>query len=209
MYFFAGGVPEPLAPAGTPETIAFEAADGTVLRGRLWEGGDTAVLVVGAYGAAIDELDPILEPLARRGLTVMTYDLRGQGRSGGEVQVELAVADLEAAIGYLAAREPAAIHLAGYLHSGATAVVYAAGERAEIASLTLLFPMARYLELDAVSALPDVETPLLVAGLPRELAGIVPPQRQFLELVGQPADFRVRGTEIADRIAEFVDGISG
>ena len=208
FYAVAGTGSDPLPPADAPsQSISFATDDGTVLRGTLWPGGETAVLLTGAYGAAPLELLPILEPLADRGLTVMTYDLRGQGRSGGPVDVPSAVGDVAAAIDYLIGTGISEVHLAGYLHSGTAAVMHAATEDPRIASLVLVFPLERYLQLDAIAAIGAVDVPVLLLGATPDLARAAPPQAEIFQVVGQPADFNVRGQEFANGIADFVVGI--
>ncbi|HSF85596.1 MAG TPA: hypothetical protein VLG28_08080 [Acidimicrobiia bacterium] len=190
------------------QAVSIVTPDGVALRGDLWAGSDVAVVVVGAYGAAAGELDPITEPLAALGYTVVTYDPRAQGRSGGSVEPQLLDDDLGAAVAQLR-DEGGAVYVVAYLHSGAAALAAAGEGRLDVHGLVGLFPMEQYLEQDALAAIGGVEVPLLLIGGSDRLALEAPPGTERLSLAPDHVIVTKSGTSIADLVDEFIATIEG
>lgn len=86
-----------------PREIAFTAADGTRLSGWLFvASSNPSPFLLWFHGNAgnITERGPVAEELARRGVTVMLFDYRGFGRSGGTPTEQSVYLDAEAAWQY-------------------------------------------------------------------------------------------------------------
>jgi predicted alpha/beta hydrolase len=183
--------------------VEISTPDGISLRGQLWAGSDVGVLVVGAYGAVEGELDPIIEPLAARGFMVLTHDLRGDGASGGRVQPELLGEDLAVAIGFLRNRIDR-VYVVAYRHAGAAALTAAGAGRLDVDGLAGVFAMERYLEQDALSALPEIEVPLLLIGATNSMAAAAPDGTVFGSVGSGPEIFTRSGGIIASQVAQFI-----
>lgn len=190
--------------AGISTPVSIETSDGIPLRGEIWDGSEIGVVVVGAYGAADRELDPIAEPLAARGFTVITHDLRGQGQSGGTVTPELLDEDLSDVVTFLRLRGVTAVYVVAYRHSGAAAIAAAGRGDLQADGLVGLYPLERYLQQDAVAAVGEVAIPLMLIGNTSELAAAAPDGTQFRSVAPDPAIFTSSGPRIADFINEFI-----
>ncbi len=206
VYLVARTAPSPEPATAGPAVASWPAGDGTLLRGDLYPGDEPAgIVLAGAYGAPADELEPIAEPLAARGHSVLVPDLRGEGRSDGVVDVGLAPGDLGAAVAYLASTGVDEVWLAGYLHSGAAAAELAAADPGLVDGLILLYPLERYLGLDTTAALAVVDVPVLLVGASPAVFRAAPPGREHVELGARDSvDFVHAGDELAEAIATFV-----
>lgn len=205
MFFLRGSGPDVVA---EPDLTEIVASDGVVLRGELWEGSDVALLVVGAYGAADGELLPIIEPLAARGFTVLTHDLRGDGVSGGSVQPGLLDEDLAAAVEYLRERADR-VYVVAYRHAGAAALAAAGAGELAVDGLAGVFALERYLEQDALSALPDIDVPLFLIGATMAMSQAAPDGTVFGTTRPGREIFTESGSRIADQVAQFVTDTGG
>ena len=74
------------------------AADGTVLRIKVYGGGGTGVLLAHDLDGSQGDWANLAETLASRGFSVMTFDFRGHGKSPGPRDVALAESDLSSAL---------------------------------------------------------------------------------------------------------------
>lgn len=191
-------------PAAAAVPVTIETTDGVTLRGEIWEGSTVGVVLVGAYGAAPGELRPIAEPLAARGFTVLTHDLRGEGRSDGEIAPALLDDDLVDAIRLLRKRGVGEVYVAAYRHSGAAAIAAAGRGELPASGLVGLYPLERYLEQDAVAAVGNVTIPLMLIGNTRELNAAAPEGTLFRSVAPTPAIFTSSGPQLAELIHELV-----
>jgi hypothetical protein len=80
------------------EPIEITAADGVLLRGQHWRGGDSWALLFHEAERDLDCWHPILLPLVSHGFSVLTLDMRGHGATDGEWNTASLGGDLEAAI---------------------------------------------------------------------------------------------------------------
>jgi pimeloyl-ACP methyl ester carboxylesterase len=70
--------------ARVAEPLVVRSQTGVTLTGRFFPGADTATIVLsGGYGGNQDEMLPVANSLHSAGFTVVTYDERGTGHSGG------------------------------------------------------------------------------------------------------------------------------
>lgn len=191
-----------LAGPGLP--VVIETADGVTLHGEVWNGSPVGVVVVGAYGAAANELLPIIAPLANRGFTVLTHDLRGEGRSEGEVNPDLLDEDLVDVVQFLRRWGAVEVYVAAYRHSGAAALAAAGRGALPVDGLIGLYPLGRYLEQDAVAAIGDVTIPLMLIGNTPELNDAAPAETMFRSVAPDPVIFTESGPQLAEFIYEFV-----
>jgi predicted acyl esterase len=92
----------------TVEDIEIESWDGTMLAVSIYEpnsgGPHPAMLMTHGYGADRSSVDPWASMYAKNGYVVLTYDSRGFGESGGEVNVDgpKEIKDAQRLITYLA-----------------------------------------------------------------------------------------------------------
>jgi pimeloyl-ACP methyl ester carboxylesterase len=191
-------------PVAIASPVSIETTDGITLRGEVWDGSEIGVVVVGAYGAGVGELNPIAEPLAARGFTVLTHDLRGQGKSDGTVTPDLLDEDLADVVTFVRRRGLRVVFVVAYRHSGAAAIAAAGRGELPIDGLVGLYPLERYLEQDAVASVGSVSIPLMLIGDTNELAAAAPNGTQFRSVAPDPAIFTSSGPRIADFIHEFI-----
>ena len=144
--------------------IAVAADDGTPLGGFLWPGGDTGVLIVGAYGEDTAQLVPIATNAHSAGATVALLDPRGQGMSGGDETPRLLVPDLAAAIADLRTRGADDVIVVGMRHSATAALVTASDPPPGLASVVAFFPFEQYQGVDAISVVAEADVPLTIVG---------------------------------------------
>ena len=144
--------------------IAVAADDGTPLGGFLWPGGDTGVLIVGAYGEDTAQLVPIATNAHSVGATVALLDPRGQGMSGGDETPRLLVPDLAAAIADLRTRGADDVIVVGMRHSATAALVTASDPPPGLASVVAFFPFEQYQGVDAISVVAEAGVPLTIVG---------------------------------------------
>jgi alpha-beta hydrolase superfamily lysophospholipase len=99
--------------------VTFAAADGSVLGGILWTAtparppSGPAVVVSNEYAAGQAGWGELPEHLRRHGYTVLTYDWRGLGASGGRFDPTKADQDLRAAVAYARQARPTQVVLVG------------------------------------------------------------------------------------------------
>lgn len=152
------------------ELIRIPTAEGFELEGRLLRGGGEGGAVVchplPKYGGTMDS--PVVvtaqRVLAELGLSVLRFNFRGVGGSGGRSESGAAeVADLEAAASSLRGRssEAASLHLVGYSY-GAWIVGAAVGAGLRADSVTLISPPVDFIDHSDV-VLPPTPT-LVVSG---------------------------------------------
>lgn len=114
----------------SPEIISIATPDGGSISALYLQGSEGSYTVLYSHGNAEDlgHVRPVLEEYQRRGFTVLGYDYRGYGTSGGLASEEHAYQDVEAAFSYLVRQRktpPGRIIACGRSLGGAMAV-YAA-----------------------------------------------------------------------------------
>lgn len=140
--------------------VAIVAEDGTILRGQLWRGDATGIIVTPGYSDDAADAHQVAESLSRSGHTVMFYNLRGQRPSGGLAGAAHLPADLRAAVADMRTRGIDHIYVVGYRQS-ATAAVILAAEPSGLDGVAAVFAYERYQELDAAAAAEMSTAPLL------------------------------------------------
>lgn len=110
-----------------PATVTFRSSDGVELSGTLWGGDARAVVLAHMVAGSGEDWAPLAEELAVGGLTVLAFDLRGHGRSGGMPSPAAAPLDLEAAVAFVRDRGADSVVLVG-ASLGGMAVATVAGE---------------------------------------------------------------------------------
>jgi hypothetical protein len=155
----------PAQPAVSPVAteIAVVAEDGVVLRGRLWIGDATGIVVAPGYSGDPTEAPRLAELLARTGHTVLYFNLRGQTPSTGAEDVAALPSDLQAALGDLRTRGVETSFVVGYRQSATAAVVLAAEEEG-LDGVAAVFAYKSYEGLDATAAAASSKAPLLFIG---------------------------------------------
>lgn len=152
----------PACRAGEPQPVAFEATDGTPLRGHLFGKGPTGVILAHMYPADQKSWFPLARKMAGEGYLAMTFDFRGYGESGGEKVISEIDRDLEGAYRFLRPRVKK-VFLVG-ASMGGTAAIRVAAENPTAGVVSLSAPMA-FRGLDATEAVQKLAVPcLFVAG---------------------------------------------
>jgi fermentation-respiration switch protein FrsA (DUF1100 family) len=116
-----------------PTEVRVRSRTGVTLAGRFFRGRSRATIVLShGYGGTQDEMLPVASMLHRHGFSVMTYDLRGCGDSGGEVTFGAREQqDLRSVVDYAVARpevDPERIGALGFSMGAATTLMAAADD---------------------------------------------------------------------------------
>lgn len=144
--------------AGEPQPVAFEATDGTLLRGHIFGKGSTGVILAHMYPADQKSWFPFAQKLSGEGYLALTFDFRGYGESGGEKVISEIDRDLEGAYRFLLPKVKK-VFLVGASMGGTAAVRVAAGNpTAGVVSLSA--PVA-FRGLDAGRAILEIRVPCL------------------------------------------------
>ncbi len=138
-------MPAPASAAAQP--VQLRTADGVPIAAALYQadGDAPAVVLVHMYTRTKEDWRPFAERLQASGLTALAIDLRGHGASGGVSTPAPAMAlDVQAAIGFLAARSGGrGIAIVG-ASLGASAANMAAAESPGVRGVALLSPASDY-----------------------------------------------------------------
>jgi fermentation-respiration switch protein FrsA (DUF1100 family) len=118
-------------PGLQPRELSVPSQTGVSLAGRFFPGESGATVVLShGYGGNQDEMLPVVDALNKAGFGVFTYDLRGSGRSGGEITFgTLERKDLRSVIDHVAKLpevDPGKIGALGFSMGAATTVLTAA-----------------------------------------------------------------------------------
>ena len=144
--------------AGEPQAVAFEATDGTPLRGHLFGKGTAGVILAHMYPADQTSWFPLARKLAAEGYLALTFDFRGYGESGGEKVISEIDRDLEGAYRFLRPKVKK-VFLVG-ASMGGTAAIRVAADNPTAGVVSLSAPVA-FRGLDAAQAIRRVEAPCL------------------------------------------------
>lgn len=144
----ATAAPTDIPPTATPENpfpgdgpwpVTFQTPDGLTLSGTVYGDGQTALVLVPMYPGGQAGWQGFAEQAAEAGYRAMTFDLRGQGESGGEARFAEAASDVEAAVAFLREHEAGPIILMG---AGAgTIPTIQAAPQSDAAGVALLSPL--------------------------------------------------------------------
>lgn len=134
--------------------VRFRAGDGAALVGRVWSGGDVAVILAHGFsqGSAQDNWRPFADVLAERGYRVFTFNFRGfcasDGCSEGEMQLGENWRDVTAAIDFIERRGAKTVFLIGASMGGLAVLRAASMPEVDVAGVVSLatpqFPSKYY-----------------------------------------------------------------
>lgn len=122
-----------------PWEVTIETADGIALAGMLYGEGQRAIVLVPGYPDEQAGWAPFAEAAAEAGYLVLSFDLRGRGDSGGEVDLLAAPDDTAAAVAFLRELDATHIMLVG-ADRGSLAAIKVALADPDIAGIALLGP---------------------------------------------------------------------
>ncbi|MFQ5554781.1 MAG: CocE/NonD family hydrolase [Acidimicrobiia bacterium] len=159
------------------EEVTIETADGIELFGRFWEGGDVAVIVghdfdnptPGSAGQrppqSSENALPYTAAIVREGFTVLAFDWRGHGSSGGQFDIRSSPTDLEAVYSWVAGNGFEKVFMVGWQGAGTSAVVAdAASPDIEFDGIALLFSPPQDIGLNADAVLGEIDGLTLFIG---------------------------------------------
>lgn len=180
-----------------------QALDGTVLLGRVFDPGETTgVILVHGANATQEVWYKFAQRLADAGITALTFDLRGYGRSEGGKDARTAPEDIELAAEYLDSVDAKRIAVIGVGLGGTAAVVQAAKTDFPVRAIAAIDAGPVDEDLDARSEARRVRVQALVVstGDPKaaELAGLIPDARlERLPGTLGPGDARLQDVLLA------------
>ena len=190
--------------AGEPQPVAFEATDGTPLRGHLFGMGPTGVILAHMYPADQKSWFPLARKLAKKGYLALTFDFRGYGESGGEKVISQIDRDLEGAYRFLRPKVKK-VFLVG-ASMGGTAAIRVAARNPTAGVVTLSAPMA-FRGLDAGEAVEKLAVPCLFVAAEQD-AYAAAAAREFNKAAKSPAPLLliVPGPEHGTRLFDTPNG---
>lgn len=152
------------APVLAREAIAFRTDDGVLLRGHAFGTGWGVVILSHMYGTEQRIWFDLAEAAARRGLTALTYDYRGIGRSAGRFVIAQTWRDAVAAVDLVRRRgADRPVVLVG-ASMGGTVSLRAAAER-PVQGIVVVASGMRFRGLDVRPHLAGLRAPkLFIAG---------------------------------------------
>ena len=158
---------EQAAPAGvTDEPVRFETSDGVAISGHLYsDAGPKRKVVVMAHEFPTDQTawSEFAEKLAGVGIAALTFDFRGYGETGGEVDIAKIDLDVEAAARFIASRDYPEVYLFGASMGGTASIKVAS--RLDVAGLVTISSPHMIQGLDATTDIANVDEPkLFIAG---------------------------------------------
>ena len=196
-------------PSSTPEVrielIKFTTQDNIELAGTLFGEGELAVILahMGMPGTDQRSWQPFARLLAERGYTALTFDFRGRGDSGGQLEQSLLPYDMQAAIQLLTDRGYQRIACIG-ASMGGTTCMRAALEH-DLAGLGVI---AGVLDLGkpnqiSISEIQDLKLPKLLVYGAYEMPMVMKDMESLIELSPEPKLIQVyptaeHGTAIFD-----------
>jgi pimeloyl-ACP methyl ester carboxylesterase len=148
----------PVRPEGAV-AVAFGTSDGVTLRGWLWGGGKTAVVFSHMFLTDQRIWFELAGRLAAEGYTVLTYDYRGIGRSGGQFVIGRVDRDVLAAVAFVRRGGADSVFLVG-ASMGGTASLVAAG-KTRVSGLVVMASGLQFQGLNVQPYLPTLTAPKL------------------------------------------------
>jgi len=128
--------------------VKFKTRDGLTLSGRLFGDGPVGVILAHMYPADQKSWSPTARTLSEQGYTVLTFDFRGYGLSGGVKDIPKIDIDMQAALEYLR-RTNSKIFLVGASMGGTAALKTATQTR--VAGIAVASAPAEFMGLESGS----------------------------------------------------------
>jgi alpha/beta superfamily hydrolase len=164
-------------PGSSYGEVSFTSEDGLVLSGRLYRPwaeksfllfappGKSGVVLCHMYPSDQSSWDTEARVLSGQGLTVLTFDFRGYGKSQGSKDIQLIDRDVTAAVGFLRDAGVQELVLVG-ASMGGTAALKAAGQlqtlsSVRVAGVATLSAPVEFMGISARESVPGLEIPLL------------------------------------------------
>ncbi len=120
--------PSPTAPVEGPRIVTFQSEDGISLSGTLYGSGEVGVVLSHMFPTDQTSWADIAQKMADLGYLVLTYDFRGYGHSGGQVQIDQIDKDLRAAVAFIRQQGAGKMVLVGASMGGTVTVKVAAAD---------------------------------------------------------------------------------
>lgn len=188
----------PPAPAPTLKIrfVRFRTSDGLTLCGRIFGAGETAVILGHMFSAGQKSWLETARALSSRGYTVLTFDFRGYGLSGGVKEIPKTDKDLRAAL-TLMRRTNKQIFLVGAGMGGTAALKVAA--RTRVAGVATISAPDRFIGL-AAGKISGIKGPKLFMAAASD-DGAPETARRFYSETDEPKEIRIlpgaeQGTDV-------------
>ena len=196
------------------ERVSFTTSDGILLRGHLYGGGATGVILAHMYPADQSDWTDFAEVLAAHGYTALTFDFRGFTESDGPLGTRFADRDLLAAYQFMRPRV-SRIFIAGASLGAEAAILVAARE--QVAGIICISTPVSFGGLNVEQAIRQVRAPILfvtsandpmVAGQPEILYRLAQAPKSFEVFPGSAHGtailFGPHGTELQASMLRFI-----
>jgi predicted alpha/beta hydrolase len=196
------------------EHVSFTTSDGVLLRGHLYGGGATGVILAHMYSADQSDWTDFAEVLAAHGYQALTFDFRGFTESEGPLGTQFADRDLLAAYQFMRPRV-SRIFIAGASLGAEAAILVAARE--PVAGIICISTPISFGGLNVEKAVRAVRAPILfvtsaddplVAGQPEILYRLAQAPKSFEVLPGHAHGtailFGPHGTELRSLMLRFI-----
>ncbi len=197
--------------------VTFMTEDGIELNGNIFGSGDKWVILSHMYPTDqtswFDFAEMII--LKEDGYSVLTYDFRGYGKSGGTQDVSKTVIDLTAALEYIKQYDPELIYLMGASMGGTASIVVAYESFITLDGVISFSGPGEFEGVSAISVIGDlIPAKLFIASQGDE--GAVSSATEMYEMSMEPKQLEIldgssHGTfifaeepEIAERLEEII-----
>ena len=193
--------PPTVEPLGddTENVGIIEQGDKIILRGHLF-GRRNEVGVILAHMKPSDQSAwfDFAETLAENGYAALTFDFRGYGETGGDVDYDKLDEDLTAAVQFMRSRGKTKVFLVGASMGGTASLVVAARE--DVDGVVAVSAPSRFDSQDALAAVPEVTVPKLFIASEGDMAAMVALEELF-SAAGEPKEQQIlpgdeHGTDI-------------
>jgi pimeloyl-ACP methyl ester carboxylesterase len=182
-------------------SVEFAGPGGIVLRGERAGEADRWAVLVHDEGRDLDGWRPLRSWLAKRGFSVLAFDLPGHGASDDPWQPELALPAVAAAIEFVRSEGARQVHLVGEGIGAVAALAAAADSSRNVASIAAFSPRLRGSVADFVTAR-EARAPKLILVGSLELGALEDAEAVFHGAIGpcELAKFPVeaQGTDLLD-----------
>lgn len=193
----------------TDEEVAFDTPDGRRIRGHFYSiPGPRQQVVIFAHELPTDQTawSSFAQELAAQGIAALTFDFRGFGESGGQMDLANIDIDLETALRFVKSRDYPLIYIYGASMGGTATMIVAA--RQELTGIVLVSAPQSFRGLDATEVVAEIsEAKLLIAARGDSAGTYAEAVESYMRLALEPKESVLFGG--AAHGTQLFEGVTG
>ncbi len=174
----------------TDEEVAFDTPDGRRIRGHFYSvPGPRQQVVIFAHELPTNQTAwrSFARELAAQGIATLTFDFRGFGESGGQMDLAKIDIDLETALRFVKSRDYPLIYIYGASMGGTATMIVAA--RQELTGIVLISAPPSFRGLDATEVVADITAAKLFIAARDDAAGAyADAMESYMRLAAEPKE---------------------